>query len=313
MRPLRPPLAARLPSAAPLAALAVLAACPVPPRVHPRAAEEVSRGYRYLTGGDAERAEVAFRHALAFDPDFPEGENGLGLVARGRGDAEAARRSFERAVSLRPDFAEAHANLGELLLAGGDGPAAEDRLRTALQIDPDLADARQNLARALLWRGLEPGQARAGRARCFAQARREYLHLLEADPGRAAAHHDLGFMDYVEGSFARAEASYRRATELDPSSVEAHHGLCISLVRLSRCGEAVAACERCMELLAGGAGRSSAPPGPPLAAGQPPAAAPSLAYLMIACRQSLAGARACQGDGVTDPSPSRSLPGPGSP
>jgi Tfp pilus assembly protein PilF len=247
-----------------LAALALLPACPVPPRIHPRAAEEVSRGYRYLSAGDAERAEVAFRHSLAFDPDFPEGENGLGLVARTRGDLEAARHSFERAISLRSDFAEAHANLGELLLAAGDSAEAEHRLRAALEIDPDLADARQNLARLLIWKGLEEGQDRQA---CFAAGRRELLHLLEADADRAVAHHDLGFIDYLEGNFARAEASYRRATELAPGSAEAHHGLCLSLVRLGRCAEAVPSCERCLELN------------------------PSLA----ACKKSLAGARGCAG------------------
>ena len=240
----------------------LLPACPVPPRVHPRAAEEVSRGYQYLQAGDAERAEVAFRHALAFDPDFPEGENGLGLVARTRGDLGAARRSFERAISLRTDFAEAHANLGELLLAGGDGDEAESRLRAALQIDPDLADARQNLARLLIWRGLEPAQDRRA---CFASARREILHLLEAAPDRPAAHHDLGFLEYLEGDFAGAEASYRRATELDPRSGEAHHGLCISLARLGRCDEAVASCARCLEVNPG----------------------------LEECRKSIAGARGC--------------------
>ena len=253
-----------------------LLACPVPPRLHPRAAEEVSRGYRYLSSGDAERAEIAFRHSLAFDPDFPEGENGLGLVARTRGDLAAARRSFERAISLRPDFAEAHANLGELLLVDGDGDEAELRLRAALDIDPDLADARQNLGRLLVWRGLERGQDRRG---CFAAARREMLHLLEADAGRSAAHHDLGFMSYLEQDYARAEASYRRAAELDPGSAEAHHGLCLALVRLGRCGEAIASCERCLEVN------------------------PALGE----CRKSIAGARVCAG-GSSTPAPSPTGP-----
>lgn len=226
---------------------------------------------------------MAFRHALAFDPDFPEGENGLGLVARLREDLPASRRAFERAISLRPDFAEAHANLGELLLAGGDGQAAEDRLRAALAIDPDLADARQNLARALLWRGLEGGaEERPAR---LAEARRQLLHLLEADPDRAAAHQDLGFLGYAEGRYERAERAYRRAAELQPASEEAQHGLCIALVRLGRCAEGEAACLACLAL-SPGASR---------------------------CSRSLAGARACEGpDGPgASPSPSRSHPGPG--
>lgn len=240
----------------------VLLACPVPPRVHPRAAEEVSRGYRYLQAGDTERAEVAFRHALAFDPDFPEGENGLGLVARTREDFGRARRSFDRAISLRPDFAEAHANLGELLLAEGRGDEAEQRLRAALAVDPDLSDARQNLARALIWRGLEPG---ADRTACLAGARRELLHLLESGPDRAAAHHDLGFLAYLAEDWGAAEAAYRRAVELEPRRVDAQHGLCIARVRRGRCAAAIPACEACLAL------RAEEP----------------------RCRQSLEAARAC--------------------
>ena len=233
------------------------------PRVTLRAAEEVTRGYQHLAGGDAERAVIAFEHALAFDRRFPEAENGLGVVARTRGDLAGARRRFEHALSLRADFPEAEANLGEVLLALGDRAGAEQRLRAALAIDPDLPDARQNLARSLLQRGLEPG---ADRATDFAAARVHYLHLLEADPDRAAAHHDLGFMDYLEGRYARAEASYRRATELAPGSVPALHGLCISLARMGRCAEAVLACQRCLSV-------------------QP---APE-------CQLSLAGARVCAG------------------
>lgn len=254
----------------------VLLACPVPPRLHPRSAEEVSRGYAYLQAGDPERAEVAFRHALAFDPDFPEGENGLGLVARTRSDLKSARRSFERAISLRHDFAEAHANLGELHLAEGDTAEAEERLRTALAIDPDLGDARLNLARALLWKGLAPG---ADRPAAFAAARRELLHLLEADPRRAAAHHDLGLVAYLSGNWTDAEASYRRAVELDTGFAEAQHGVCISLVRLDRCGDAVRSCQACLDLRPGEArclqsleaARECANAGPLTQAGESPA------------------------------------------
>jgi Flp pilus assembly protein TadD len=231
--------------------------------LQPRAAEELVRGWSYLEGGDAERAEVAFEHALEFHPDLPEALNGLGIVARTRGDLPAARARFERAVRLSPDFAEGHANLGETLLALGRHDAAEAELRAALRVDPDLADARQNLARALIARGLADA---ARRAEAWPRARRELLHLLESEPLRPAAHHDLGFLDYSEGRFGRAEQEYRRAVELAPGSHEALHGLCISLVRLGRCAEAARACERCLELR--------------------PGAAP--------CRASLRGARSCE-------------------
>lgn len=241
----------------------LLCACAGPARVHPRAAEEVARGWSWLETGDAERAEVAFEHALAFRPDLPEGLNGLGVVARTRGDLPRARACFERAVRVAPAFAEGHANLGETLLSMERPDAAEAELRAALGIDPDLGDARQNLARALVARGIASPEARRA---SWARARRELLHLLEGDPGRAAAHHDLAFLDYADGRWVAAERGYRRAAELAPTSHEAWHGLCVSLVRLGRCAEGARACERCLALAPGSA----------------------------ACQKSLRGARACE-------------------
>jgi Tfp pilus assembly protein PilF len=251
------------PRTLPALAALLLGACATQAPLHPRAAEELARGWSWLERGDPERAEVAFEHALEFRPDLPEALNGLGVVARTREDLPTARARFERSVRIAPDFAEGHANLGETLLAMGRHEAAEAELRAALRVDPDLADARQNLARALIGRGLESPDARHD---AWPRARRELLHLLETDPARAAAHHDLAFLDYSEGRFERAEAGYRRAAELAPSSHEALHGLCVSLVRLARCAEAVGACERCLAIAPGA---------------QP-------------CRTSLRGAQACE-------------------
>jgi len=228
--------------AAPLAA--ALLACAPSPLVHPRAAEQLRRGYQHLEAGDAERADVAFRHALAFAPDLPEGWNGLGVVARTRGDLPAARRAFTKAAGLAPAFAEGHANLGEVLLAEGRPEDAAEALRAALRIDPDLAAPRLNLARAQLQQGLlEPG-ARPAR---WAAARREYLHLLEAAPGSAAAEADLAFMAYLDGRAGEAAARFGRAAALEETPA-ARLGECLALAALGRCAEAAPACDRCLAL-----------------------------------------------------------------
>ncbi len=224
--------------------LLALAACAPSPHVHPRAAEQLRRGYQHLGQGDAERAEVAFEHALAFDPDLPEGWTGLGVVARARGDAALARRHFRRAVRLAPDFAEGRANLGEALLAEGRAGEAVEALRAALALEPDLAGARLALARALLQRGLLAAEERPAR---WAEARREYLHLLESDGEHPLAHQDLAFLAYLGGRLEEAEAGYRRAAALAPSP-DAHHGHCLALAGLGRCQEARAACDRCLAL-----------------------------------------------------------------
>jgi Flp pilus assembly protein TadD len=245
----------------PVPAVLLAVACLPSPRLHPRAAEELSRGYAYLEAGNLEMADVAFAHALEFHPDLPEGWNGAGVVARRRGDLARARACFERAAR-QPDFAEARVNLGAMALEAGRFEEAEGRLRSALAVDPDLWVARLDLARTLLHRGRAEPEARE---ELWGRARAEYLHLLEARAGEARAWRDLGYMDFEAGRFARAEAEYRRAAAASPSA-EALHGLCISLVRLARCEEAARECRRCLEIAPG-----SAP-----------------------CRRSLAGAEACR-------------------
>jgi len=221
-----------------------LTACAPSPVVHARAAEELRRGYAHLAAGDPERAEVAFEHALAFAPDLAEGWNGLGVVARTRGDLDAARARFTRAVRLAPELAEPHANLGEALLAAGELEPAAGAFRAALHLDPDLASARLDLARALLHDGLLHTDARAGR---WMEARREYLHLLEARPGDPSALGDLAFVDYLSGRPAEAEAGWRAAAEATPTPA-AFLGRCLALLRLGRCAEAQAVCGRCLAL-----------------------------------------------------------------
>jgi Flp pilus assembly protein TadD len=226
-------------------ALLVLLACAPSLRAHPRAAEEVTRGYQYLSRSDLERAEIAFSHALEFNPDLPEALNGAGIVARRRGRDEEARRRFEHAVKAAPDFAEGYVNLGEVDLALARDAAAEEDFRTALRIDPDLVVARLDLARTLLHRGRHE---RSRRDDLWAAARAEYLHLLEARADVAEAHHELAFMDFEAKRWDRAAEGYQRAAELAPGYVEAHHGTCISLARVGRCAEAERACRRCLEI-----------------------------------------------------------------
>src|SRR6266540_221078 len=117
------------------------------------------------------------------------------------GDSERAEVAFEHALEFHPDLAEALNGLGVVARTREDLAAARARFERAVRLAPALASAQ---ARREHW----------------PRARRELLHLLESEPLRAAAHHDLAFMDYSEGRFERAEAGYRRATELAPQSHE---------------------------------------------------------------------------------------------
>jgi tetratricopeptide (TPR) repeat protein len=232
----------------PVALAGLLPACFPGPRIHARGLEQVRRGYAYLDAGDLERAGVAFAHALEFNEEFPEALNGAGIVERQRGRIGEARRRFEHAVRVAPDFAEALVNLGELELAEGRPARGEALFRAALRVDPDLLPARLDLARSLLHRGRAE---RPRRDELWAAARGEYLHLLEAHPALADAHHDLGYMDYEAGLYERAAESYAAALRSEPARADALHGLCIALARLGRGDEAARACARCVQVAPG--------------------------------------------------------------
>jgi len=229
-----------------LLALASLGCLPKA-KINQRAVDEVYKGYEYLKSEDLERAEVAFNHALEFNPDFPEAWNGLGVIEFKRNRLDGAKQQFIRAIRINHDFAEGHNNLGLVYKTKGDFGSAEDEFTVALKVNPDFLDARVNLADTLLRIGLDKPKRRKD---YWARARTQYLHLLEAAP-KPSAYWGLAYMEYESKDFLAAEKDYRRAIEIEPRFMEALHGLCDSLVALHRCGEAATYCQKCLAVSPG--------------------------------------------------------------
>ena len=223
-----------------LAAVVPLACVTSPP--HPRAVDEVRRGYAHLAAGDRERAEVAFEHALEIAPDLPEARAGLGVALRIAGRTDQALVQFGAAVAADPDLAEGHAGRGEALLALGHADLGETALADSLRIDPDQVAARLIRSRHLARRA--ESTSGAGRALLLDRARRDLLHALEAHPDAALVHHDLGWVCWLRGDLSGAAASYLQAARLDPAMAAAWRGACAALSAAGRPGEATDACAR---------------------------------------------------------------------
>jgi tetratricopeptide (TPR) repeat protein len=227
----------------PLASLLALSCASSPP--HPRAVEQVFRGYAHLAAGDRERAEVAFEHALEMAPDLAEARAGLGVALRTGGRALQALEQFDAAVAADPDLAEGHAGRGEALLALGDATAGEAALADSLRVDPDQVAARLVRARFLARSAVRASGEE--RRLLLDRARRDLFHAVEARPGVALVHHDLGWISWLQGDAVGAAESYARAARLDPAMAEAWLGACAALGAAGRRAEAEGACARCAE------------------------------------------------------------------
>jgi predicted O-linked N-acetylglucosamine transferase (SPINDLY family) len=103
------------------------------------------RNVPVVQAGQLERAETAYREAIALAPNLAEAHNGLGNVLRRAGRNEQAIACHRAAIQLRPDFAEAHASLalacGEL---GRQAEATASR-RRVVELRPDSASAGSDL------------------------------------------------------------------------------------------------------------------------------------------------------------------------
>ncbi len=111
--------------------------------------------------GRLDRAEAAYRDALALAPGHPAVTHNLGVIAAARGRHREALAHLDAAITAEPQYASAHYNRASALQALGQP-----------------RDALQSLARVC---AIDPGHYNAHRALGF-------LWLAEGDRGRALDH-----------------------------------------------------------------------------------------------------------------------------
>jgi tetratricopeptide (TPR) repeat protein len=122
-----------------------------------------------------ERAIVAYRNAVALDPDFADAHCNLGAALYNNGERPEARVCFERTLELQPSHVEARFNLANLLDEEGASEQALQHYLVALRGDPFYADLHINLA--LLYEKL--GRREEGR--------RHWRRYLQIEPAGALA------------------------------------------------------------------------------------------------------------------------------
>src|SRR5262249_51187520 len=81
--------------------------------------EMLRRAERSFGAGRLEEASVLCRQILERQPDVPEAQHLLGVIAHRRGNLNQAIEHVQRAVELAPQVPSFHANLGEMLRLAG--------------------------------------------------------------------------------------------------------------------------------------------------------------------------------------------------
>jgi protein O-GlcNAc transferase len=94
----------------------------------------VDAGFAHHEAGELEQAEALYRKALDVDPEHPEAQHLLGLIACQQGKFPSAIELIRRALPELDDLPEAHLNLGNALRETGQLSEAADCYRRSSSI-----------------------------------------------------------------------------------------------------------------------------------------------------------------------------------
>lgn len=94
------------------------------------------------------QAILAYRQALAMNPDMVDALNAMGVAYAESGDLALARQQFEAALKLQPSSVNTYNNLGFVNYLAGAYQSAIGAFKQALRIDAGDKKARENLVLA---------------------------------------------------------------------------------------------------------------------------------------------------------------------
>ena len=215
-------------------------------------APRLKLGEVLLEQGRLDEAEKQFQAVLAFDPDNPRAELGLGRLAYLRGNWQASREHLAHSAQRAPAVRATHAVLAEVYSRLGDMTAADEELRRANETTDELAwpdpyveavdllktglEARLNLASSLLLQG------RVKEATTLAE------ETVRSRPDSYAAHLAYGRLLVQVGNLPQAEQEYREAVRLGPEVFQAQVELGRFVQRQKKLAEAAACFRRAGQL-----------------------------------------------------------------
>ncbi|MFO0567206.1 MAG: rhomboid family intramembrane serine protease [Polyangiaceae bacterium] len=212
------------------------------------ATELVNRGVDLARAGELEPAIVAYRRALALEPNDTTAHYDLGLALERQKQFDEAIVHLSRARELEPNdthlraLVGAHVNHGVTLSERGDVQGAIAAYRRALELDPNDANAQRNLGLALTKAGDFGGAVGALRRAVELDASSDMKGTL------ASVLSSEGAELARRGEHAEAARRYREAQALDPGEWTIPFHLGLSLLELRDAEGAIQAFEAAQKL-----------------------------------------------------------------
>ncbi len=174
-------------------------------------------------------AREAFGASLAFDPDQPEVESAIGVLEQESGRFAAALRHYDRVLEFLPGEPATQLRRSECMAALGridESAAVLESLRRVVR-SPAVLDRRLAV---LFWRADRPAAAR------------KYAKALRAqDASDPLPDEILGYLAMDEGKIEDASRHFRSSLSKAPGSGATQLALGVTLLRLKRPAEALAA------------------------------------------------------------------------
>jgi tetratricopeptide (TPR) repeat protein len=166
------------------------------------AAAQMNIGYAYLKIGEFDKAETAYRAAVADDPKSPAAHYDLAIALKMKDQLEAAQKEFRAAIELDPSLAEAHYTLGITYWQLGDFPATKQEMKAAIAARPDYAEAHYTLGIVLKQSGDLDG------------ALSELREAIRLDPTTPGPFNALGQILRIKGDKQGSEEAFATGARL---------------------------------------------------------------------------------------------------
>lgn len=157
--------------------------------------------------GRADEALVAFRRALAINPNATNPNYNMALVLLKLGRRDDAIVAAKRSLILQPTFPDALALLGSLEMEAGNLQAAEGYLRPLIESHPEIMASSRLRAGAAAEAKHDP-----------AAAERHYREGVALDPKHAELQVSLGMLYLVQGRLAEAREPFEAYHRLQPKN-----------------------------------------------------------------------------------------------